>query len=65
MSQSRDTVGSNTIWSAAERGDAAKVKSLLAEGKDVNGRNCLGCTPLLYASGSGNVDTVNIFSLKL
>jgi hypothetical protein len=28
--------------SAAERGDTAKVKSLLEEGKDVNGRNCLG-----------------------
>lgn len=50
--------GSNTIWSAAERGDAGKVKNLLDEGKDVNGRNCLGCTPLLYASGSGNIDTV-------
>ena len=53
---SRDT--SNTIWSAAERGDTAKVKSLLEDGKDVNGRNCLGCTPLLYACGSGNVETV-------
>ena len=27
---------------------------------DVNARNCLGCTPLLYASGSGHVETVRI-----
>ena len=58
MSHSRDGSTSNTIWSAAERGDAEKVRKVLSEGKDVNGRNCLGCTPLLYACGSGNVETV-------
>jgi hypothetical protein len=26
--------------------------------RDVNARNCLGCTPLLYACGSGHVETV-------
>ena len=27
-------------------------------GCDVNARNCLGCTALLYACGSGHVETV-------
>jgi len=60
MSQLRDSEVSQTngIWSAAERGDASRVKKLLEDGKDVNGRNCLGCTPLLYACGSGNLETV-------
>ena len=64
-----------TLWSAADRGDTEKVRELLTGsgsgedgavagggGKpvDVNARNCLGCTPLLYASGSGHVETVRI-----
>ncbi len=49
---------SNGLWSASDRGDVARVRELLAEGKDVNARNCLGCTPLLYACGSGHTDTV-------
>ena len=47
------------IWSAADKGDTAQVKALLEQGRDVNGRNCLGCTPLLYACGSGHVETVS------
>ena len=50
----------NTLWSASDRGDTARVKELLATGKDVNQRNCLGCTPLLYACGSGHYETVRI-----
>ena len=35
------------------------------QNRDVNGRNCLGCTPLLYACGSGHIETVSwIFSLN-
>merc|ERR1711963_512238 len=48
------------IWSAADKGDTAQVKALLEQGRDVNGRNCLGCTPLLYACGSGHVETVKL-----
>ncbi len=63
MSQNREAEvpHHNGIWSAAERGDAGRVEKLLAEGKDVNGRNCLGCTPLLYACGSGNLETVSVW----
>ena len=31
----------------------------LEQNRDVNGRNCLGCTPLLYACGSGHIETVS------
>ena len=48
------------IWSAADKGDTAQVKAVLEQGRDVNGRNCLGCTPLLYACGSGHIETVSI-----
>ena len=49
-----------TLWSAADRGETEAVRHLLASGgRDVNARNCLGCTPLLYACGSGHVETVS------
>ena len=47
------------LWSAADKGDTVQVKVLLDRGRDVNSRNCLGCTPLLYACGSGHIDTVS------
>ena len=48
-----------TLWSAADRGETEVVRHLLGSGgRDVNARNCLGCTPLLYACGSGHVETV-------
>ena len=28
---------------------------LFVKGADVNGRNCLGCVPLMYAAGSGHL----------
>ena len=64
-----------TLWSAADRGDTSRVRELLYSGRpmpcndaspwrsrpvDVNARNCLGCTPLLYACGSGHLETVSI-----
>ena len=63
-----------TLWSAADRGNTARVRELLysprtipsndvnpwrARSVDVNARNCLGCTPLLYACGSGHLETVS------
>ena len=54
------TENSNTLWSAADRGDTETVRQLLAAGRDVNARNCLGCTPLLYACGSGHLETVSL-----
>jgi ankyrin repeat protein len=56
--------GEANIWSAADKGDTAKLKELLDKGRDVNCRNCLGCTPLLYACGSGHIDTVRFEYLQ-
>lgn len=50
----------NSLWSACDRGDTDAVIRLLNNGhRDVNARNCLGCTPLLYACGSGHLETVS------
>ena len=57
------TTSTTNIWSAADKGDTAQVKAVLEQGRDVNGRNCLGCTPLLYACGSGHIETVSIIYL--
>ena len=50
--------GIMTLWSACDRGETEVVRHLLGAGRDVNARNCLGCTPLLYACGSGHLETV-------
>ena len=67
----------STLWSAADRGNTARVRELLYSPRtmpsndvspwrvrtvDVNARNCLGCTPLLYACGSGHLETVSSLS---
>jgi hypothetical protein len=43
---------------AAEQGDAAAVKRLIAAGEDVNARDG-GSTPLAYAARSGDTEAVN------
>ena len=43
---------------AAERGDAAAVRNLIAEGGDVNARDN-GYTPLAFAARAGDAETVN------
>ena len=53
------------LWSAADKGDTVQVKLLLDRGRDVNSRNCLGCTPLLYACGSGHIETVRKRAINL
>ncbi|CAB4056942.1 unnamed protein product [Lepeophtheirus salmonis] len=51
----------NGLWSAADSGNTERVKDLLFnQNKDGNSRNCLGCTPLLYACGSGHLETVKV-----
>lgn len=58
------STSNNNLWSAADRGDTRRVRAIIFpeddghSGCDVNARNCLGCTPLLYACGSGHVETV-------
>ncbi|XP_059094963.1 uncharacterized protein LOC131889792 isoform X3 [Tigriopus californicus] len=61
MADKRHSAESNTgsLWSACDRGDTDAVIRLLNKShRDVNARNCLGCTPLLYACGSGHLETV-------
>jgi hypothetical protein len=43
---------------AAERGDAAAVRSLTARGEDANARD-KGYTPLVFAARAGDAETVN------
>ena len=43
---------------AAERGDAAAVRNLIAEGGDANARDN-GYTPLVFAARAGDAETVN------
>ncbi|XP_059094962.1 uncharacterized protein LOC131889792 isoform X2 [Tigriopus californicus] len=62
MADKRHSAESNTgsLWSACDRGDTDAVIRLLNKShRDVNARNCLGCTPLLYACGSGHLETVS------
>lgn len=45
---------------AVGRGDLAAVRSMLNKGGDANGANCDGLTPLMIASGNGNIGIVSL-----
>lgn len=44
--------GITPLMEAASNGDFKKVKALIAAGANVNARNKLGCTVLMYATGA-------------
>src|SRR5262245_59854886 len=51
---------SESLWSAARKGDAAAVKVLLAKGADVNAKAAYGATALSFASDKGRVEVVKV-----
>jgi hypothetical protein len=44
----------------AETGESAAIEGLLEQGANVNARNWLGRTPLIYAARDGHTDVMNI-----
>jgi ankyrin repeat protein len=52
------------IQDAAKEGDLAKVKSLIAEGSDVNVKDEKGSTPLHFAAYLGYKDVAELLILK-
>ncbi len=52
------------VHEAAKEGDLAKVKSLIAEGSDVNVRDENGLTPLHLAAYRGHKDVAELLILK-
>jgi hypothetical protein len=54
----RDT--SVSLHDAAKRGDLAKLQEFLKDGKDVNGKDFKGVTPLGYAVGNDQLSTVKV-----
>lgn len=48
------------LWTAARKGDAAAVKTLLERGADVNAKFRYGATALSYASDKGHVEVVKL-----
>lgn len=55
---SRERPASTPLARAAQSGDAATVRSLIAQGADVNARDAEGYAPLAYAARSGDRDTI-------
>ena len=51
---------SDRLFEAAQKGDAAAVRAVLAKGVDVNTKFRYGTTVLLYAAQKGHVDVVRI-----
>ena len=54
----RSRLAETDLTKAAERGDAAAVRSLAARGEDVNARD-KGYTPLAFAARAGDAEAVN------
>jgi len=52
------------LISAAERGDTAVVKALLAKGVKVNARDIYGSTALILAAGNGHLGVVRALLAK-
>src|SRR6266566_3754607 len=51
---------SGQLLAAAQEGDTADVKSLLAKGADINSRGPYGNTPLMAAALTGHTDTLRL-----
>lgn len=48
------------LWAAAKKGDAAKVKTLLAKGAPVNAKTPYGATALSFAADKGHLEVVKV-----
>ena len=48
------------LLQAAKQGDTVRVKSLLANGADINAKNESGWTSLMFAALGGQTEVVNV-----
>src|ERR1700704_5747325 len=48
------------LLTAVRKGDAGRVKALLAQGADVNAKSPYGATPLFFAADRGNMEIMKI-----
>jgi len=58
--QSRADELGDRLLAAAQKGDAAGVRAVLAKGVDVNTKFRYGTTALLYAAQKGNLEVVRV-----
>lgn len=52
--------GGDSIFNAAKTGDIPALKKHLADGKDVNGKDAFGSSPLTLAALAGELETVKL-----